>query len=43
MNNINKTSNKEIHSLLLDLYSYLKVEKISKVRLINDYIIILNS
>ena len=43
MNNINKNYNKEINSLLLDLYSYLKVEKISKVRLINDYIIILNS
>ena len=36
MNNIKKVSNKEIHLLLLDLYSYLKIDKIKNVR--NPYI-----
>ena len=29
-----KSSNKDIHSLLLDLYSYLKLDKIRMVRII---------
>ena len=31
MNNGNKSSNKNIHLLLLDLYSYLKLDKIRNV------------
>ena len=34
MKNYNKSSNnKNIHSSLLDLYSYLKIDKIRKVRI----------
>ena len=33
MNNGNKSSKKNIHLLLLDLYSYLKLDKIRNVRI----------
>ena len=32
MNNINEAFNKDIHLLLLDLYTYLKIDKIKNVR-----------
>ena len=33
MNNSNNNSNNNIHVLLLDLYSYLKLDKIKDVRI----------